>query len=228
MNKYLSGSTLHSSSIGDDECIIKSVCKDAYKLNITKPILYKIFENSLIDVFDQIKIPLGDDQYKVGYAISNNYGPLALYKETYKEYNICRLFFDIKLNDIRTSIRMNLFCAYRLNKTFFNKTITDEILSEIIFSEPLFLYIKMYPPFLYNRKYYISYLNYLKSNCTFPIYFHNDDATDDITDDILINPYHKIELDDFFYDFFKMHTNIEYIYYFKIIFPKNNRNVIDK
>lgn len=198
--------------------------KTSHSLNITKKKLDELYQNSLKHMIDQFKIYIENDNIKI--TRSNTIRQFVLYKLNYNDHHICRLTFDVSYNNNYVDSYIHLYCGYVFNENIHNETITDDFIEKIIFTEPLFI---LFFPLNNLVSLHISYLNYLKSNCVFPIYFRKIFEYT-IEWDKLIYSHSKIEIDD---DIFNILKTIYFFYsspnifIFNNKFPKNNRNVID-
>lgn len=218
MNNYLTVSILK------DSIISRNYIQNHYNIynfNVTGEAIYKLFENQLNNIFDQIQIPLGNDDLKISYEISIYRQLSILYNTIINDDNVLRLIISVRLEDGAT-ISIDLYCKFIISENITNNTvITDDLLDEIIFTKLLVILIK---PHTSNSKQFTNYLNYLKSNCVFPIYF-DDCGGNRVIWNELIHYSSKIEINDMIHNFFVEASND--IYVFNNIFPKNARNFIN-
>lgn len=195
----------------------------SYNIDVAWKKMCNLFQKLFDNVFEKIQIPLGNDNYQIIYNISRFYKKFNLYKIKYNEYNICRLCFGISFLD-NQFMEIHLYCGIIFNENNMdNLSINHYVVNKITAMEPLFIFVFTHHNI---KKEYISYLNYLKSNCAFSIYFNNNCNIDE---EELIYPYLKIEYNDPICQLLLNIYSVDFnLCMFYTEFPKNSRNVKNK
>lgn len=190
----------------------------------------------LLKFLDETHLSLKNNNFKIRYYIDSC--PIFFHKIKYDNKNIFQLSIYIRMNN-KYPIHVILFYECIFNEStkndnydifyecIFNKDIKidgDSLNKIIILEEPLYIIIVSH---VNSNDDVTLFLNYLKSNCTIPIYFQ---IFEPLKIETLIHEYYAIKSNDKIYNVLNdiYSCNMTHLCTFNNYFPKNNRNVIVK